>query len=98
MVAGEVELGTASVVGHPNGKGIEVVLEKRADVPKGRRLAALRHDHRILDHQGILAVMLDNHGPNIVYRKDVPAERVIAFIERHFELMAKTGGLASDPG
>lgn len=42
---------------------------------------------------GIQAVMLDNHGPNIVYGKDVPAERVIAFIERHFDLTAKTGGL-----
>jgi hypothetical protein len=45
--------------------------------------------------EGIQAVMLDNHGPNIVYRKDVPAERVIAFIERHFDLTAKTGGLVS---
>lgn len=42
---------------------------------------------------GIYAVMLDNHGPNIVYGKDVPAERVISFIDRHFDLSAKTGGL-----
>lgn len=42
---------------------------------------------------GIYAVMLDNHGPNIVYGKDVPAERVINFIDRHFDLAAKTGGL-----
>lgn len=41
---------------------------------------------------GIWAVMLDQHGPNIVYRSDVAAERVIAFIERNFELAAKTGG------
>lgn len=45
---------------------------------------------------GILAVMLDNHGPNIVYGKDVPAERVIAFIEKNFDLTAKTGGLLPD--
>ena len=44
---------------------------------------------------GIQAVMLDNHGPNIVYGKDVPAERVIDFIERHFDLEAKTGGLVA---
>lgn len=44
---------------------------------------------------GIQAVMLDNHGPNIVYGKDVPAEQVIDFIERHFDLSAKTGGLVS---
>ncbi len=41
---------------------------------------------------GIWAVMLDQHGPNIVYRRDVPARRVIAFIERNFDLDAKTGG------
>lgn len=41
---------------------------------------------------GIWAVMLDQHGPNIVYRKDVPADRVISFIERNFDLDGKTGG------
>jgi hypothetical protein len=44
---------------------------------------------------GIKAVFLDNHGPNIVYGKDVPADRVIDFIERHFDLEAKTGGLVA---
>lgn len=41
---------------------------------------------------GIWAVMLDQHGPNIVYRNDVPAQRVIDFIERNFDLDHKTGG------
>jgi hypothetical protein len=44
---------------------------------------------------GIKVVNLDNHGPNIVFRKDVPAERVIAFIDRNFDLAAKTGGLVA---
>ena len=60
MVAGGVELGTASVVGYPNGEGIEVVLEKRADFPKGRRFAALRHHHRILDHPCIERDQVDD--------------------------------------
>lgn len=42
---------------------------------------------------GIQAVMLDNHGPNIVFEKDVPAEQVIEFIEANFDLENKTGGL-----
>ena len=42
---------------------------------------------------GILAVMLDNHGPNIVYGKDVPPKKIIDFIERNFDLENKTGGL-----
>lgn len=41
----------------------------------------------------IHAVMLDNHGPNIVFSKTTPAERVIEFIERNFDIEAKTGGL-----
>ena len=47
---------------------------------------------------GIHAVMLDNHGPNIVYGPDVPADRVIAFIERNFDLDAKTGGPVAAEG
>ncbi|MCK9532488.1 MAG: hypothetical protein M0R77_18405 [Gammaproteobacteria bacterium] len=41
------------------------------------------------------AVMLDNHGPNIVFSKDTPAQEVIDFIEANFDLEAKTGGLVS---
>jgi hypothetical protein len=39
------------------------------------------------------AVMLDNHGPNIVFSKETDPAEVIAFIERNFDLSAKTGGL-----
>lgn len=41
---------------------------------------------------GIKAVMLDNHGPNIVFRKDVDPERVIEFINNNWDLSSKTGG------
>ena len=41
---------------------------------------------------GIWGVMLDNHGPNIVYRRDVDPKRVIDVIERNFDLDHKTGG------
>lgn len=39
---------------------------------------------------GIKVVMLDKHGPNIVFRKDVAPERVINLIERNFNLQEKT--------
>lgn len=42
---------------------------------------------------GIHAVMLDNHGPNVVFPKSADPDEVIAFIERNFDLEAKTGGL-----
>jgi hypothetical protein len=42
---------------------------------------------------GIHAVMLEGHGPNIVFSKETRAEDVIDFIERNFDLTDKTGGL-----
>lgn len=44
----------------------------------------------------IKAVMLDQHGPNIVFSKDVPAKAIINFIERNFDLSQKTGGYNLD--
>lgn len=44
------------------------------------------------EYDGIKAVMLKNHGPNIVFGKDVPASEMIKFIEINFDLSQKTGG------
>lgn len=38
-------------------------------------------------------VYLDAHGPNIVFNRKVPAQKVINFIDKHFDLKLKTGGL-----
>lgn len=40
-------------------------------------------------------VYLDEHGPNIVFNRKVPAHKVMAFIDANFDLAAKTGGLVS---
>ena len=45
---------------------------------------------------GIYAVHLQNHGPNIAFHKDVPAEKIISFIEKNWDLTKKTGGLILD--
>ncbi len=45
------------------------------------------------EFDGIKAVMLDEHGPNIVFNRNIPAEKVIQFIEHNFDLSQKTGGL-----
>lgn len=50
-----------------------------------RNLAAFEH--------GIHAVMLDEHGPNIVFNRNTDPRHVIEFIERNFDLAGKTGGL-----
>lgn len=38
------------------------------------------------------AVMLDNHGPNIVFHDSIDPQEVIDFIEANFDLSDKTGG------
>lgn len=39
----------------------------------------------------VAAVMLDKHGPNIVFKSTADPRQVIDFIERNFDLAAKTG-------
>ncbi len=45
--------------------------------------------------QGVKAVMLDRHGPNVVFHHSVDARVVIDFIEAHFDLEARTDGIAA---
>lgn len=40
-------------------------------------------------------VYLDEHGPNIVFNRNIPANKVINFIDKHFDLSSKTGGLVA---
>lgn len=41
------------------------------------------------------AVMLDNHGPNIVFHHSIDPQEVIDFINENFDLSDKTGGLVT---
>lgn len=41
---------------------------------------------------GIEAVHLDNHGPNIVFNHNIDPQKVIGFIDKNFDLTRKTGG------
>lgn len=41
----------------------------------------------------IYAVMLDKHGPNVCWNKNVPPEKVIQFIDENFELSKHTSDL-----
>lgn len=40
----------------------------------------------------IKAVMLDNHGPNIVFNRNIDPQKVINFITANFDLKSKSGG------
>ena len=45
------------------------------------------------DGDKLAVVFLDSHGPNIVFNRQTPPEKVMRFIDRNFDLSAKTGGL-----
>lgn len=45
------------------------------------------------DFDGIKAVMLDKHGPNVVFNRDIDPAKVIAFIEANFDLRGRTDNL-----
>lgn len=44
---------------------------------------------------GIKAVMLDRHGPNVVFPKNIDPAKVIAFIEANFDLAGRTDNVAT---
>jgi len=48
------------------------------------------------DFDGIKAVMLDKHGPNIVFNRNEDPQKVIAFIERNFDLKNATDEIRRD--
>ncbi len=43
-------------------------------------------------HGNLYAVMLDNHGPNIVFHHSIDPKEVIDFIEANFALNKSTSG------
>lgn len=45
------------------------------------------------DGESLNVVYLDEHGPNIVFNHKTPAHKINKFIDKHFNLSAKTGGL-----
>lgn len=45
------------------------------------------------EEAGIKCVYLDNHGPNIVFNRDIDPARVIKFIEENFDLTKSTDGV-----
>jgi hypothetical protein len=44
------------------------------------------------DNLGIKSVYLEEHGPNIVFNRNIDPNLVIDFIDKHFDLSQKTGG------
>lgn len=51
--------------------------------------------HGLGEFGNLKTVMLDQHGPNIVFNHAIDPQEVIDFIEANFDLTDKTGGLVS---
>lgn len=49
----------------------------------------------LMQFGNLKAVYLDNHGPNIIFNKNIDPQEVINFIEDNFDLSQKTGGFVS---
>lgn len=45
------------------------------------------------DGDSLKVVYLDGHGPNIVFNKNTPSNKVIDYINKNFDLKNKTGGI-----
>jgi hypothetical protein len=50
----------------------------------------------VTEDDQVYAVMLDNHGPNVLFNSSVDPARVIAFIDEHFDLSKTTRGYQTD--
>jgi hypothetical protein len=77
----------------PGGDGVAVPVRPQRPFECGSHECGRNTADGLVElEDGIWAVMLDQHGPNVCFAADVEPDRVIAFLERNFDLTAKTGG------
>lgn len=74
--------------GHPD----DIPVVSQRDVECGSHECGNQTSKGLKQFGNLKAVMLDNHGPNIVFSSDIYPQEVIDFIERNFDLAGKTGG------
>jgi hypothetical protein len=74
----------------PNSADIPVVSQRNFEC--GSMQCGENASHNLKSFGNLKAVMLDNHGPNITFHRDIDPAEVIQFISRNFVLSDKTGG------
>lgn len=67
------------------------IVSQRA-VECGSHACGMQTSNGLKQFGNLKCVMLDQHGPNIVFSKTIDPQEVINFIERNFDLTKKTGG------
>lgn len=75
---------------HSNKDDIPVVSQR--EVECGSHECGKNTSNNLKQFGNLKCVMLDNHGPNIVFNRDIDPNEVIEFIDNNFELANKTGG------
>ena len=70
--------------------GSKVPVRKQREHECGSHECGQNTSDGLKDFDGIRAVMLENHGPNIVFSQGIDPERVTKFIDENFELDRST--------
>jgi hypothetical protein len=79
----------------PIKEGSEVPVRSQREVECGSFSCGKNTSDGLKRIGNLSAVMLDNHGPNIVFHDSIDPQEVIDFIEANFDLSDKTGGPVS---
>lgn len=75
--------------------GSEVPVVSQREFECGSHQCGSNTSDHLKQFGNLKAVYLDNHGPNIVFNRNIDPQEVIDFIEANFDLEKKTGGFIS---
>lgn len=79
----------------PLKEGSEIPVVSQRLVECGSHACGRNTSNNLKQFGNLKAVYLDNHGPNIIFNKNIDPQEVINFIEANFDLSQKTGGFVS---
>lgn len=72
--------------------GDDIPTVSQREVECGSHECGAQTSNNLKQFGNLKAVMLSNHGPNIVFNKNIDPQEVINFINKNFALSQKTGG------
>lgn len=74
--------------------GAQIPVRSQREFECGSHECGANTSQGLQDFDGIRAVMLDRHGPNIVFNRRADPRKVIDFIEANFDLAGRTDNVA----
>jgi hypothetical protein len=80
----------------PLRKGSAIPIKSQREFECGSMQCGTNTSQGLKQFGNLSAVMLDQHGPNIVFNSSVDPQEVIRFIDHHCDLSQKTGGYRKD--